>query len=635
MDAPTLASLDEDESSLLLHNLLGRAELDASASKRILGAAEGHPLFLEEVLGMLIDEEILGWQDGRWVLAGDLSAFPLPPTVHALLDARLDRLSAQERATIEHAAVIGRELSDQDLRALVHDDAIDLDQALEALVRRDFLELDRISRTGRMYRFRHILLRDAVYEGTAKEARARDHESFGTYLEEQAGERLAEIEEVIGYHLEAAASYRAALGSADVGLSARAVERLSSAGRRAFSREDMSAAAGLFARTLSLLEEEDPLAPECYWHLGVALFDMGRFTEADEALSEGIKVAERLEAVGWGWRMRIEQAELGFWRSPKLFDTHALEALAAEALKEFGRIGDKAGAARACRLLGDALARRGQNADAGELFIKAHAWAVAAGDEREAAEKQSSGGAHGAIPAERCIEIVQANLDRARRPNPDALAALGLMLAMVGRSQEAHATFDQGLERARELGVEWKTANVLMHRGAALLVEDDAAGAEAALRPAVESLQAMGEQGMMSTAVALLAEALYRLGRDDDAMLATIASEGAAADDDVASQMAWRGVRAKVLARRGDLREAERLAREAVELAEGTDLLNMAADAHRDLAIVLEAAEKAQEARAELERALELYESKGNTISAAPARSMLGRLGAQLGATRV
>ncbi len=345
-------------------------------------------------------------------------------------------------------------------------------------------------------------------------------------------------------------------------------------------------------------------------------------------------MAQSLGAVAWEWRMRIEHAELGFWRSPKRFDTRALEALAAEALKEFGHIGDKAGMARACRLLGDALARRGQNAAASEVFVKAHAWAVEAGDEREAAEKQSSGGAHGAIPAERCIEIVQANLGRARRPNPDALAALGLMLAMVGRSEESEATFEEGLERARDLGVEWKTANVLMHRGAALLVEEDAAGAEVALRPAVESLQGMGEQGMMSTAVALLAEALYRLSRDDDAMLATIVSEGAAADDDVASQMAWRGVRAKVLARRGDLRDAERLAREAVERADGTDLLNMTGDAHRDLAIVLEAAERDEEARAELECALELWETKGNSISVAAARSMLERLADQLAATR-
>jgi DNA-binding SARP family transcriptional activator len=182
----TLGALDGDESSQLLDNLLGQAELDGATRRRIMEAAEGHPLFLEELLGMLIDEGILNWEEGRWVLVRDLSAFHLPPTVQALFDARLDRLSPGERATLEHAAIIGREFSEQDLRVLA-EDTDGLETMLGQLVRRDFLELDRTTRTGRTYRFRHILLHDAVYEGMSKESRARDHEAFGSYLEGQAG----------------------------------------------------------------------------------------------------------------------------------------------------------------------------------------------------------------------------------------------------------------------------------------------------------------------------------------------------------------------------------------------------------------------------------------------------------------
>jgi tetratricopeptide (TPR) repeat protein len=150
--------------------------------------------------------------------------------------------------------------------------------------------------------------------------------------------------------------------------------------------------------------------------------------------------------------------------------------------------------------------------------------------------------------------------------------------------------------------------------------------AEQVLRPAVEALQRMGERSMMSTAVAMLAEALYRQGRSDEAMLATVASEAATAADDLASQMAWRGVRAKILALRGEHRRAEDLARTAVSFAEQTDLLNMAGDAHLDLATVLLAAGRDAEAERALTDALVLYRKKENRVSAARAERMLEAL---------
>jgi len=142
----------------------------------------------------------------------------------------------------------------------------------------------------------------------------------------------------------------------------------------------------------------------------------------------------------------------------------------------------------------------------------------------------------------------------------------------------------------------------------------------------------MGEKSQFSTAIALLAEALYRQGKLDEAMLATLASEGSTAPDDLASQMAWRGVRAKVLAARGDLREAESLGRSAVVFADRTDMLSFAADAHVDLAIVL-ATQGTAEAIGELERALALYREKGNVVSAARAGSKLRELRAPVSAS--
>ena len=91
--------------------------------------------------------------------------------------------------------------------------------------------------------------------------------------------------------------------------------------------------------------------------------------------------------------------------------------------------------------------------------------------------------------------------------------------------------------------------------------------------------------------------------------------------------MLWRQVRAKVLARRGEHAEAERLAREAVAIGEGTDMLNMQGDANADLAEVLLLGGKAGEAAAALEQALDRYERKGNLVMAGRTRDRLGTAG--------
>lgn len=630
----TLGSLSHEESAELIGNLLGRAELAFEAEERILAAAEGNPLFLEELLSMLIDEGILHWYEDRWIADRDLAEVPIPLTVQALLGARLDRLSHAERRVLELGSLVGKEFTEDDLRAFDLGDE-DVPVALGALERKDLILLERVSRnTGRAFRFRHLLIRDVVYQGMSKEARARDHESYGTILELRAGERIAELEEIVGYHLEAAHGYREELGLPDdapLSLATRAGERLASAGRRAFSRGDMPAAVSLLRRALHLLADDHALRPEASWLLGVALVEVGKLAEAESAIDEGLEVADGLGDVRFGWRMRIEQADLRSWLHPEAQDTRGIEELAATAVEAFERVGDRAGMARACRLMGDAMVALGRHEDALEAFERGQRYALEAGDEREATERPSSGVALGPIPAERCIGFIRGNLDHARRPNPDGLAALGLVLAMTGRSDEAWAVFEDALTRARDLGAEWTAASINMYRGAALLIAGDPGAAESALRPSVESLQRMGERSMMSTAVAILAESLYRQGKYDEAMLATLVSEEATAEDDLASQMAWRGVRAKILASRGELREAERLAREGVAFADRTEFVTMAGDAHMDLAAVLEAAKKTRDAAAEIEVAHGLYRRKGNVVSAAAAEARLEDLRQTLG----
>jgi tetratricopeptide (TPR) repeat protein len=638
LDATNIALdvLTAAESEELIANLVRGAPLPADVVTRIVEVTAGHALYIEEYIATLIDEGVLTWSGERWECAlGPSEALPTPTSVQALLGARLDRLSTEARSLLERASVIGKGFGLRELSTLAVEG--DVDAALSELLRKDVVVEDtRAATRERRFLFRHLLIRDVAYQAMAKSARADAHLAVADHTEAEAGSRIAEVEEIVGYHLEAAHRYRTELGAPEADLAPlarRAAERLSSAGRRAFLRDDMGAAAGLLSRARVLFAPADPMVPELSWRLGIALVETGRLEEAQHALDDGLRVAGSWETAAAGWRLRLERADLDFWRDPEVRSTTELEDLADAAIAACGALEDWATVARAYRLKGDALGRRGAQAAALMAYEEGQRLASRVGDEREANERANLGIVIGPLPVERCIEFTMRRLEGAERENPEDHSQLGLALSMAGRFEESRAAFDLALSRAHDLGAEWKLASIAMYHAAALLIEDRAAEAEAALRPAVESLQRMGEKSQFSTAIALLAEALYRQGKLDEAMLATLASEGSTAPDDLASQMAWRGVRAKVLAARGDLREAESLGRSAVGFADRTDMISFAADAHVDLAIVLAGARETTEAIVELERALALYREKGNVVSAARAGSKLRELRAPVSAS--
>ncbi|MDP9207427.1 MAG: AAA family ATPase, partial [Actinomycetota bacterium] len=232
-----LEPLGDTEATQLLTTLAGPTVLPEAAARRISGAADGNPLFLEELLAALVEEGRLRRQDGRWV-ADDLGDLRLPPSIQALLTARLDRLEDAERAVLERAAVAGQvfdqsavvELSPPSVRTQVP-------ARLQALVRRELLRPARARLAGDQgFQFRHLLLRDATYDSIPKQARADLHELFAVWGERTAGARLREIEEIVGYHLEQAWRYRVELGIVDERnqrLAAAAARHLGAAGRRA------------------------------------------------------------------------------------------------------------------------------------------------------------------------------------------------------------------------------------------------------------------------------------------------------------------------------------------------------------------------------------------------------------------
>ncbi len=312
----------------------------------------------------------------------------------------------------------------------------------------------------------------------------------------------------------------------------------------------------------------------------------------------------------------MERADLRLWREPERADAEEVIRLARRALRALGELGDDAGVARAYRLMGDALNRLGRQEEALRAFEEGAAHARRAGDEREIEERRGIGVTLGPMPVPEAIELVRGIVEGSPRPNVEALGQLGLLQGMAGRFEEARALLDDALARAREQGAEWKAVAISIGYASTLLLADDVEGAERHARWALDRLQDMGERSLLSSAAALLGEILYRSGRLDEAMLMTTVSESASAPDDVASQVAWRSVRAKILAATGDLEQAERLARDAAARGESTDYLNMRAEAHADLAIVLRTAGKTEEADRALDAALELLRRKGNEAAA-------------------
>jgi predicted ATPase len=196
-----LEPLSEPESVQLLDNLASAIQLEDAVRRQIVERAGGNPLFVEEMLALVRE-------------GGHLE---VPPTIQALLAARLDRLDGDERSAIEAASVEGKVFHEGSVDVLCSIDPPSSSRDhLNALVRKDLIRSDSPVFSGeRAFRFRHQLIRDAAYASIPKEARAELHERHAVWLERKAADRAVEFEEILGYHLEQAFRYRADLGPLD------------------------------------------------------------------------------------------------------------------------------------------------------------------------------------------------------------------------------------------------------------------------------------------------------------------------------------------------------------------------------------------------------------------------------------
>jgi tetratricopeptide (TPR) repeat protein len=432
--------------------------------------------------------------------------------------------------------------------------------------------------------------------------------------------RVTEFEEILGYHLEQAYRYRTQLGPLDdrgVDVGIRASRRLGSAGERALERGDMPAAAGLLGRAAATLPSDDQALPWLLLRSGEARLELGEFDEAASRYDEVIDLAGRRSDPALEATARIERLRLRFVTDSAGSDTDvAKQVHAAIPVLEAAR--DDAGLARAWRLLTlvwGAAALWGESERAATAML---AHARKSGDrlmEVRGLPALAQTARYGPTPVTDAIERCNELLVRAagdRRAEALIERVLAHLRAMEGDFDTAREIYGRVRRTLVELGWNFNAALVSIDSGPIELLAGDPIAAERELRQDYETLTQMGERNYIGTTAAYLAEALYRQGRDDAATAFARFSEETAAEDDLAGQYLWRQVKAKLLARGGDLEGAARLAAEAVALTERSDDPTDQANALVDLAEVHELAGRIPEAIEALRQALERHEAKGN-----------------------
>ena len=607
------------ESSELLEQLGRDLDLTPDDQAALLTAAEGNPFFLHQLVAMRSE--------------GGERPPGIPPTIQAVLTARIDGLDPTARAVLEVASIEGRTFHRGALaEALGNALPDDLDVHLSALIRRELICPARADIEGEEgLRFSHILIRDAAYALIPKQRRADLHEQHARWLERRAGRPDPENPEVAGYHLEQAFGYHLEVEPAAreryLGLARGGARHLGAAGRAALTRDDLPAGINLLERATGLLPETEPQRGPLLPELGMGLTESGRLRDAETLLEGAID-----EAI-----VRSDESAEAHAIVARLFarlqvDTEASAREIREQfdvlLGTFERDADDLGLNRLWRLRALVYWIAARSADADAAWERAGQHARRCGDEKGLADALvwlASSAYFGPTPVEvgiaRC-EAIRAQLGGDRRTQAGVLDSLAGLWAMRGEFETARRLLDERDAILAELGRTMQSA-VSHPQAFVALASGDPSAAEAVLRDGYERLAQMGEKALLADTAIMLARAVHEQGRRDEAWELTRVAEEDAAADDLAVQITWRTRRALLLAERGIPGEAKRLSAEAVRLAAGTDWLSDRGDALLSHAKVLTAAGEAEAARAALREAAALYDEKGNIIGIQRTKSLL------------
>jgi class 3 adenylate cyclase/predicted ATPase len=595
-----LEPLDAKETELLLAGLGG---VSSDLRQRIVEVAEGNPLFVEEMLALVRDSP-----------GSDVQ---VPPTIQALLAARLDQLGSAERAVLECGSIEGRTFHRGVVTALAEVDG-SVDEQFVALVRKELVRPDKPQLRGDdAYRFRHLLIRDAAYDALPKSMRAELHRRFAVWLE-QHGRELVELDEILAHHLELAHRYTAELGRSDQALAVAAMDALVRAAGRARALGAIGTSARFLERALAVGVATDRQRAELLLELGMVLSHEGRLTEAEEALQQALAEATAAGDPRLEHHARIEWLSRRTWRGAGTRLGEQREALEA-AIAFFDAADDRLGLARAYKWMAEVYNGLDDYDARLAALTDALRHAEAAGDILEQNEILNflAGGFVASGTAAAGIARID-ELLRLPTTGPVARAMLHASLAHLnartGAFDRTRAEIETAKQLLGELGLTYSQARAAEPAGWCALLQGDPVGAEAEFRHGAELFEAMGERERRSTTTFWLAEALYRQGRYQEAEAALRLA------DELGRGIGPTGLQAKLILQSGQMQDAIAVARASAEIARRGGIL---AYWFLDAAEVLEAAGLPDDARALAGEALASFERSGNRVLADEARARL------------
>ena len=610
-----LAPLTDAESARLLGRLAARRRARVSRSE-LMSAAEGNPLFLEQLVAM----------------RADAPASRTPPTIHALLAARIDVLPVAERRALDAASIEGRGFHRGAVRAL-SDGGEEVDAALVGLVQRELIQPGRSEFADEAgYRFSHILVRDAAYELLSKRRRAELHVAYVRWLLTRY-DRGPAADEIAGYHLEQAHRYHSQLSRADSAdaqrLAAEASRHLSQAGRRAVTAGNRAGAVNLLNRALALQSPGAGDRLRILIDLGTVLREQGQFRESESYLRQAWRSAKARSDDSLAARAQVERLLTRLQVDPDGV-ARQTKRLGPALEPQLEAAADHAGLARLWHLRGMLWWIQERSADAERAWQRAATEAETASDARvvhDAVGWEAASVALGPTPVPRaiarCRQICRILIDD---PWAHALALqpLASLHAMRGEFDTAFGLLDESkatlaaISPSLDAAVSHPEVYVSMMAG-------DLDRAERHLRQGKRELQRLGERAVLASTEGYLGQVMLLAGRDAEADRAARRCARLATTADAGAQCAWRRVRARLLSAQGRHRQALTLAREAVQIVANTDHLNSQGDAMVDLAVVLAADGSQREAAEALATGVDRYRAKGNVVSATEAGSALSR----------
>ena len=494
-----LEPLGAEECAELMDQLVIDTPLDSSLRERITVASAGNPLFVEEMLAMVREH------------GGD-DEIAVPPTIHALLQARIDSLDGDVRVVMERGSVEGEVfhrgavavLSPEPVRPVV-------EAHLATLVRKELIRSTSPTfPDDEGFRFRHLLIRDAAYESLPKATRAELHERFADWL---STHDLVEGDEIVGYHLEQAHRYRAELDTADPALrrlASRVSDHLASAGRAAMDRGDFNAGRSLFRRATTILTEDDPKRLALTPDLAVALLESEDLDEARTALARARKASDPVTAA----IATVVENSLDFYGGG------SIPRDARIARREDAR-----------RVLEAADHDEGLGYYwwdlAGEKWVSLRAAETAAACERGLDHFRRAGlfrrtddlvwwirsaYVFGPTPVPDAIDRVRAlqlEAGDSLALQAGAATTLGRLLAMQGDFEQARDLYASGQDFYQSAGMAVSAAGITLHGAWIEHHAGDPTATEEYLRQGADELQVLGNWAFFSTVAVRLAQLLY------------------------------------------------------------------------------------------------------------------------------